>query len=87
MDGMSIFKENADERVKGVSVIGDRLCIDLMDGRGVLVPLDWYPKLKAASDFERQNWQTCAAGYGIHWPAIDEDISVEGVLRLGSSRN
>jgi len=45
------------------------------------VPLDWFPRLLHATSQERQNWEIAGAGYGIHWPDIDEDLSVEGLLR------
>jgi hypothetical protein len=46
-----------------------------------VVPLVWYPRLLDASSEQRQNWQVSAAGYGIHWPDIDEDLSTAGLLR------
>jgi hypothetical protein len=45
------------------------------------VPIAWYPRLEAATPQERANWKVAGAGYGIHWPDIDEDLSVEGLLR------
>jgi len=57
------------------------LIVDLMDGRTISVPLAWYPRLFNATPEQRANWETCAAGYGIHWPDIDEDLSTEGLLR------
>jgi Protein of unknown function (DUF2442) len=71
----------ADERVAGVEVSEDALSVNLMDGRTIIVPLVWYPRLLNASESERKNWQVCGAGYGIHWPDIDEDLSTEGMLR------
>ena len=69
------------ERVKDVSMSEDALSVDLMDGRTITVPLAWYPRLLHATPTQRANWQPCGAGYGIHWPDIDEDISTEGLLR------
>jgi hypothetical protein len=53
----------------------------LADGRTISAPLAWYPRLLHATPEQRTNWQVAGAGYGIHWPEIDEDISVEGLLR------
>jgi hypothetical protein len=52
-----------------------------MDGRTITVPLTWYPRLLNATEAQRNNWCVSAAGYGIHWPDIDEDLSTEGLLR------
>lgn len=71
----------ADERVKSVSLDAERLIVDLMDGRSVAVPLEWYPRLAGASEAQRANWEIAGGGYGIHWPDIDEDLSTEGLLR------
>ena len=71
-----------DSRVADVSVTADRLAIVLKDGRQISAPLDWFPRLKAASAEDRALWEPCAAGHGIHWPKIDEDLSVEGLLRV-----
>jgi len=78
---MGILALRADERVKGVRFTEDTLVVDLMDGRTISVPLTWYPRLLNASDAQRAKWQVSAAGYGIHWPEIDEDLSTEGLLR------
>jgi hypothetical protein len=69
------------ERVKKVSFTEDTLSVDLIDGRTIVAPLVWYPRLLDASSEQRQNWQVSAAGYGIHWPEIDEDLSTAGLLR------
>ena len=71
----------ADERVKDVRVDQDTLSVDLMDGRTIIVPLSWYPKLYNAETKAQQNWQVCGGGYGIEWEDIDEHLSVEGLLR------
>ena len=78
---MGILAPNADERVKDVRIADDTLSVDLMDGRTITVPLAWYPRLAKASPAERANWEVSGAGYGIHWPQIDEDLSTEGLLR------
>lgn len=78
---MGILALGADERVKDVRFTDDSLVVDLMDGRTISVPLVWYPRLASASAAERAKWEPCGGGYGIHWPALDEDLSTEGLLR------
>ena len=67
-------------RVLGVTVIDDTLSVDLEDGRTIAVPIGWYPRLAHGSPAERANVQISGAGYGLHWPELDEDTSVEGLL-------
>ena len=69
------------ERVKDVCFTEDTLAVDLLDGRTIVVPLVWFPKLLDAAPEQRRNWKLSSAGYGIHWPDIDEDLSTEGLLR------
>jgi Protein of unknown function (DUF2442) len=71
----------ANERVAGVEVSEDVLRVNLMDGRTIVVPPVWYPRLLNALESECKNWKVCGGGYGIHWPDIDEDLSTEGMLR------
>ena len=78
---MGILALSADERVRDVRVSEDALTVDLMDGRTISVPLVWYPRLLDGTPKQRSNWKVCAAGYGIHWPDLDEDLSTEGLLR------
>jgi Protein of unknown function (DUF2442) len=78
---MATLATTADERVSGVSFDENRLTVDLMDGRTISVPLAWFPRLFDATIAQRGNWRTAGAGYGIHWPEIDEDLSTEGLLR------
>jgi hypothetical protein len=63
-----------------VSVDDEQLTLSLEDGRVVSVPLSWYPRLSYGSLQERQHFQISGAGFGIHWPDLDEDIGVEGIL-------
>ncbi len=58
------------------------LLVALADGREISVPLEWYPRLNNATQKERKNWQLIGGGLGIRWEAIDEDVSVESMLRL-----
>ena len=78
---MGILALRADERVANVTFLADSLCVALMDGRTISVPLAWYPKLLHATEKQRTNWKVADAGYGIHWPDLDEDLSTEGLLR------
>jgi hypothetical protein len=78
---MGILALRADERVANVTFTADSLSVSLKDGRTITVPLAWYPKLLHASKEQRNNWKIAGAGYGIHWPDLDEDLSTEGLLR------
>ncbi|NCC36456.1 MAG: DUF2442 domain-containing protein [Chloroflexia bacterium] len=63
-----------------VTVTDDTLSVDLADGRTIAVPIGWYPRLAYGTPEERANVQLAGAGSGLHWPALDEDIGVEGLL-------
>jgi len=63
-----------------VRVTDENLIVDLIDGRSLIVPLSWYPRLLQASQEERQNWQLLGDGYAIEWVDLDEHIGVEGLL-------
>jgi hypothetical protein len=63
-----------------VEVTEDALTVDLEDGRTISVPLAWYPRLLHATPAERSHWRLIGRGEGIHWPDLDEDVSVEGLL-------
>jgi hypothetical protein len=78
---MSSSHFKAGERVKDVHFIEDTFSVDLIDGRTIIVPLAWYPRLLHATPEQRNKWQVGGGGYGIHWPDIDEDLSTEGLLR------
>jgi len=66
--------------VVNVTVTDEKLMVDLDDGRGLVVPLEWYPRLVYASPEERSNWQLLGDGYAIEWPDLDEHIGIEGLL-------
>ena len=66
--------------VAGVTVTEDAVVVDVNDGRTVTAPLAWYPRLSHGTPRERRNWRLIGGGEGIHWPDLDEDISVEGLL-------
>ena len=63
-----------------VEFTDDSLKVVLSDGRSVSVPLAWYPRLSHGTPGERANWRLIGAGRGIHWPDLDEDISVRNIL-------
>lgn len=67
-------------RAQHITVTDDALIVDLTDGRTVSVPLAWYPRLLHGAPEERNNWRLIGKGEGIHWPDLDEDISVENVI-------
>ena len=79
MSTSSIATEMA--AAKNVRVTDRTLVVELRDGRVVSVPLAWYPRLAEGSPGERRRWELLGPGIGIHWPDLDEDISVEGLLR------
>lgn len=57
------------------------LRVFISDGREIRVPLEWFPKLRDASSEERAHYRLIGKGIGIHWPDLDEDLSLEGLLR------
>lgn len=63
-----------------VNVSEDTLTVELADGRTIAAPLAWYPRLQQGTTEERNQWRLMAGGRGIHWPALDEDISVANLL-------
>jgi hypothetical protein len=73
-----------DPRVADVNINDAALEVRLRDGRTISAPLAWFPRLASAKPSERAKWEPSAAGLGIHWPLIDEDLSVEGLLRSRS---
>ncbi|RRR69740.1 MAG: DUF2442 domain-containing protein [Candidatus Viridilinea halotolerans] len=67
-------------RAQQVTISEDALTVDLQDGRTIIVPLTWYPRLVSGTPQERQHWRLMGDGVGIHWPDLDEDIKVEHLL-------
>ena len=65
---------------QGVTANDEALIVDLADGRTITVPLAWFPRLAHGTPAERANWRLIGGGVGIHWPDLDEDISVESLL-------
>lgn len=72
-------------RAVRVSVTQDELAVTLEDGRTIVVPLAWYPRLANATAEERDAWSFIGDGTGIHWSAVDEDISIDALLQGRSS--
>lgn len=66
--------------VKNITITDEALTVDLADGRTISVPLAWYPRLLHGRPEERQQWRLIGHGQGIHWPPLDEDISVENLV-------
>jgi Protein of unknown function (DUF2442) len=64
-----------------VKLLDDRLVVILADGRELTAPLAWFPRLLDASSDQRGNWRPIGGGHGIHWPDVDEDISIASLLR------
>jgi hypothetical protein len=77
---MNTSEPKAGEKIKAVRVDEDVLTVDLADGRTVSTPLAWYPRLLHATLQQRNSFVISGAGFGIHWPEIDEDLSVHGML-------
>ncbi|MGA9773861.1 MAG: DUF2442 domain-containing protein [Blastocatellia bacterium] len=75
---MSIL--TAEAKAQNITVTDDTLSVDLTDGRTISVPLAWYPRLMHATENERNTWRFIGDKEGIHWPALDEDISIENLL-------
>jgi len=72
--------ENDAVLAKYVVVSDQSLTVSLSDRRQLVLPLEWYPRLKFGTPAERNNWRLVGDGVGIHWPDLDEDLSVEGFL-------
>lgn len=77
---MSTSEPKAGEQVTGVRVTDDSLEIDLLDGRTLIVPLAWYPRLLHGSQTERAHFRIIGGGFVINWPDVDEHLSAQGLL-------
>ena len=78
---MSVLARHTEPRAMNVAVTDDELVVDLADGRKIITPLAWFPLLLHATNDQRQEWELLGDGEIIHWPQIDEDLSVAGLLR------
>ncbi|PYP84384.1 MAG: DUF2442 domain-containing protein [Blastocatellia bacterium AA13] len=70
----------AEAKAQDITITEDTLAVDLTDGRTISVPLVWYPRLMHGTEKERNNWRFIGDNEGIHWPDLDEDISIENLL-------
>jgi hypothetical protein len=82
---MAFSTPEVDARATEVSVTRDELVVVLADGRRIAAPLAWFPRLLNATEEQRNNFELLGEGIGIHWPDVDEDLSVEGLLRGAKS--
>ena len=79
---MSSSVPSLDHTAMGVRFGDDSVMFDLADGRTLSAPLAWFPRLLSASTTQRSNWKLIGRGYGVHWPDVDEDISILGLQGL-----
>ncbi len=77
---MTTLTLDVDPVIATVTVTGEKLVVDLEDGRSLAIPLAWYPRLLHGTVEERQNYQLLGDGYAIEWPDLDEHIGIEGLL-------
>jgi hypothetical protein len=77
---MSTLVTERDSFAESVHFSDDSLTVRLDDGRALSVPLTWYPRLLDGTIAERETYELIGDGEGIHWPALDEDVSVKGLL-------
>jgi hypothetical protein len=80
---MSTLSVRFDPLAVALAISADALHLTLADGRELTVPLAWFPRLAGATEAQRLNWRLIGGGVGIHWPDVDEDISVESLLSVG----
>lgn len=77
---MSILAIELHPQAQDVSYTDETIVVQLVDGRSLSAPLTWFPRLSEATKDELSNWELLGNGEGIHWPDIDEDISIAGLL-------
>ena len=78
---MPISAVRLDATAVDVTGTDDRLVVTLADGRELAAPLAWFPRLLEATGEQRRNWRLIGRGHGIHWPDVDEDVSITSLLR------
>ena len=76
----SLTSEMPNAQAFSVRLTVEEIAVDLQDGRTIIAPLGWYPRLVHANQKERNNWQLIGKGVGIHWPDLDEDIGIRNLL-------
>ena len=79
---MPILADRLNAEAMSVEFVGDSIRVGLTDGREISAPLEWFPPLRDASDAQRANWRLIGRGEGVHWPDLDEDVSVNAMLGL-----
>ena len=77
---MSTLAVKFDDHAVDVSFAQDAIRLILADGREISAPLEWFPRLRDASDSDKKNWRFIGNGIGVHWPTIDEDIAVSSLM-------
>jgi hypothetical protein len=78
---MSTSAIRLDPHAVDVMFANDALHLVLADGREISVPLEWFPRLRDASEAQRKNWRLIGKGVGVHWPEVGEDIAVSTLMR------
>lgn len=79
---MPISANRLDARALNVEFVDSSIRLILADGREISAPLAWFPRLRDASDAQRADWRLVGRGEGVHWPDLDEDVSVNALLGL-----
>jgi hypothetical protein len=77
---MAILAVEMHPLAHNVECTEDSLKVDLLDGRTISVPISWFPSLSQATKQQKENWEILGDGEGVHWPDLDEDLSVSGLL-------
>jgi hypothetical protein len=79
---MSTSAISTEPRARTLEFVPDAFVVHLTDGRSLTVPLEWFPRLRDATPEQRERYEFSGQGYAIHWPDLDEDISVPGLFGL-----
>lgn len=77
---MSTLAVELHPQAHSIKCTDDAIIVGLVDGRIISAPLVWFPRLSQASKAQRENWELLGEGEGVHWPEIDEDLSIAGLL-------
>jgi hypothetical protein len=80
-NGTSTSRSEAEPRGKSIEITDEYLAVKLLDGRVISTPLEWYPRLQRGTPQQRAVWEWVADGIAIHWPLLDEDLGIGGMLR------
>jgi hypothetical protein len=79
---MPTLADRLSAQAMSVEFSGESIRLVLTDGREISAPIEWFPRLRDASDEQRANWRLIGGGEGVHWPDVDEDVSVNALLGL-----